>query len=77
MQSLYQATQEYGAQAGRSAPNAQDFVAACEERGITPKSLKSKRVPIAPENIKTEGAGHAESAPRRRKRKRRGCGLFF
>ncbi|PVF98068.1 hypothetical protein CPB86DRAFT_785231 [Serendipita vermifera] len=73
MQSLYQSTQEYGVQAGRSAPNAQDFVAACAERGITPKTLKSKRKPVQPENIQTEeGEARVEPTPRRRKRKRRG-----
>lgn len=40
MQQLYLATQEYGHQAGRAVPSAHDFVAACDEMGITPKMLK-------------------------------------
>ena len=40
MQNLYLSTQEYGAQAGRSAPGVQDFVAACDEMGIKPDMLK-------------------------------------
>jgi len=43
MQQLYLSTQEYGVQAGRATPSAQDFVAACDELGITPKMLKPTR----------------------------------
>ncbi|KAG8810811.1 hypothetical protein FRC19_004305 [Serendipita sp. 401] len=73
MQDLYLTVQNYGAQAGRSAPNAQDFVVACEELGITPHMLKPKRRPGAEAIAKASKAERSAPAqkPKRRRRKKR------
>lgn len=71
MQKLYQATQEYGSAAGRSAPSAQDFVAACADLGITPEMLKPKRKPGSSNLKKDKKAEHSAGKPKRRRRKRR------
>ncbi|KAG8778310.1 hypothetical protein FRC15_010878, partial [Serendipita sp. 397] len=76
MQDLYLTVQNYGAQAGRSAPNAQDFVVACEELGITPHMLKPKRRPGAEaiaKASKAERSAPAQKPKRRRRKKRSNC----
>lgn len=75
MQDLYSSTQEYGVQAGRSAPNPYDFLAACGERGITPQALKPSRPPgsanIPPPTSSIVPPPTSQSQRNKRRKKRR------
>jgi transcription initiation factor TFIID subunit 8 len=71
MQQLYLSTQEYGAQAGRATPSAQDFVAACDEMGIAPKMLKPNRHFERTAPLKNPASVDVTAARRKRKNRRR------
>ena len=76
MQQLYLSTQEYGTQAGRATPSAQDFVAACNEMGITPKMLKPslqfERTAPHTKAIGTELPAKLKLKKRKNRKRRRG-----